>query len=196
MRQSLDYSCGAAALATILTHYYGAAVTERALLGDLLKKREEQADKGGKEGKEAKDGKEWKEEQAGASASRSPGLSFDDLAMLARDRGFLALGVSAQYADLARLRHPAIVALDLEGRQHFSVLRRAGANSVALADASWGNRNMHAATFRQYFLHDAAGTRGRLLLILEKTGARGDETFMLAARPGALVVPGLLQRPH
>lgn len=32
-RQSLDMSCGAAALATLLTHYHGANVTERDVLG-------------------------------------------------------------------------------------------------------------------------------------------------------------------
>jgi predicted double-glycine peptidase len=175
VRQSLDYSCGAAALATVLTHYYGKPVTERSLLDELL---------GGRK------------ERSLASPESASGLSFDDLATLARGRGFLGLGASVSFADLERLRHPVIVALDLDGREHFSVLRRAGAHSVALADPSWGNREMLTETFKKHFLNDAAGSRGRILVILDRTGEQADSAFMNAQGADALLAPGLLQRPH
>ena len=162
VRQTLDYSCGIASLATILSYYFSEPVSEQALLTQY--------------------------------AGEKPDISFDDLAQLARARGYRALGVSVSYADLLRLRHPAIVALDLGERQHFSVLRRARADGVTLADPSWGNHAMHREAFEARFAIDAEQSRGRVLVILAADGAPGDPDFIDAPRPGALITPGLLLR--
>ena len=162
VRQTLDYSCGIASLATILSYYFNEPVSERALLAQF--------------------------------AGDRPQLSFEDLAQLARARGYRALGVSVSYADLQRLRHPAIVALDLGERQHFSVLRRARADGVSLADPSWGNHAMHREAFEARFAIDAERSRGRALVILAADGTPGDPDFLEARRPGPLVAPGLLLR--
>ena len=131
IRQQFDYSCGLAALATILTHHYADPVDELELLQALTIAA-------GTDG-------------AGAG-DRRVGVSFADLAALAGLRGYLARGLSLPLADLARLRQPVIVALSVNRRAHFSVLERVDARGVFhLADPSWGNRRLSAAEFRRYF---------------------------------------------
>lgn len=171
VRQSLDYSCGLAALATVLTHYYDTPVSERALLSEFRR---------------------FSAKTRSSGVDAAAGLSFEDLARLARGHGYRALGLSLGFTELQRLRRPAIVALDLGARRHFSVLRRAGPQSVSLADPSWGNRSMHRQAFIERFLNDANGTRGRALLILRQDAAAGRPSFLEARSAGAQLAPGLL----
>jgi predicted double-glycine peptidase len=144
VRQSRDYSCGLAALATVLTRL-GSPVSEEELLEEIAR-----------------------------GDTIHPEVSFSDLARLARERGFRALGVAIAPDLLPRLRgRPAIVALNVDGSAHFSVLRAAHADgAVWLADPSWGNRRLAGWEFERYF--SANGERGRVLLIVpSSTGEAG-----------------------
>ncbi|MEM9314390.1 MAG: cysteine peptidase family C39 domain-containing protein [Pseudomonadota bacterium] len=121
VRQAYDFSCGLAALATLM-NWHGVSVTEAELLAEL--------------------GDTWRTQQRR--------ISFADLATLARRRGFLAQGVAVPTESLKGLRRPAIVALRTEGRDHFSVLRAVSPDGVALlADPTWGHRRMAEWTFRR-----------------------------------------------
>jgi hypothetical protein len=150
-------------------------------------------------------GAEW------ASAPRSyNGLSFADLQRLARDRGYPTLGVSLALDDLSRLRQPALVALTVSGRQHFSVLRGVDpGGAVHLADPSWGNRRLAPAEFATYFLrptdlaHErsaslashAAGSeppKGRILLV-GRHSAQASERFMSLQRMPVHLPPAALR---
>ena len=144
VRQSLDYSCGLAALATVLSEF-GPAVSEASLLDDL----------------------------GVPSPGARPGISFADLSMLARKRGFRARGVAVRSSLLPRLQgQPVIVAMMIDGRAHFSVLRQASEDgAVWLADPSWGNRRLAAWEFRRYFVGD--GELGRVLLVAPPGQQRG-----------------------
>jgi predicted double-glycine peptidase len=146
VRQQWDYSCGLAALATLLTHDYQAPVSEAALL-EALQDRSPQ------------DG----------AALRQTGVSLADLAWLARRRGFRAAGLALQPSALARLERPAIVYLEQQGMPHFVVLRGLTADGAAfIADPSYGNRYMKAERFLRQFLPGGEGGgegRGRLLLL-------------------------------
>jgi predicted double-glycine peptidase len=156
VRQARDFSCGIASLATLLRAWGIDAVTEAGLLRDLL------ADS----------------ERVSARRLAQRGVSFAQLANLARRHGFSALGIDVATMDLQRLRHPVIVALDVGVGMHFSVLRGITASgAVLLADPSWGNRWLSAWEFRRYYEDDAG--RGRLLLI---------------HRPGAAAAPRIERR--
>lgn len=121
VRQQHDYSCGAAALASLLTYYYLKPTEERQLLEQLLHSREAEA------------------------------LSFADIASLAEAYGLKSLGVALTIDKLQFLRQPAILALKTSERAHFSLLRGVGeSGSVLLADPSWGNRWLSRAEFATY----------------------------------------------
>ncbi|MEO1081431.1 MAG: cysteine peptidase family C39 domain-containing protein [Pseudomonadota bacterium] len=123
VRQGYDFSCGLAALATLMS-WQGVRVSEAELLAEL--------------------GDSWRAE------NRS--ISFADLAMLARRLGFVAQGVAVPTESLKGLRRPAIVALRTEGRAHFSVLRAVAPDgAVLLADPTWGHRRVAAWAFRRAF---------------------------------------------
>jgi predicted double-glycine peptidase len=168
VRQARDYSCGAAALATLLSRYYGQPVRESDVL-DLLRNPSP--------------------EMSLAPDWETSGMSFATLASLAAHFGLRSQGLSLSADDLLRLRFPAIAQLQRDGWSHFTVISGIGAGgAVQLADPSWGNRRLGAADFRKLWLDSRSG-RGRLLLLLPATeqGISG-QAFALD-RPQPLLRP-------
>lgn len=134
VKQRFDYSCGAAALATLLTHGLGDPVGEQELLTDLLQmiSAEDQA-----------------------SVQRK-GLSLLDLQQLAQRRGFQAQGFRIAADQLAKLRHPVIVFVQPHGDRHFTVLKGVRGDRAFLADPSLGNQRMPLYRFLDMWA-DGAG---------------------------------------
>ncbi|MDP5053648.1 MAG: cysteine peptidase family C39 domain-containing protein [Congregibacter sp.] len=154
VRQARDYSCGAAALATVLTHFYGDPVSEQSLLEQIHDQRI----------------------RLEGTDTLTKGLSFAEMASLARDRDYPALGVDVSFDDLKRLAVPVIVALVVDGRAHFSVLRKVDEEDrVFLADPSWGNRQLGRDAFLKSFVRDDERLSGRVLIVgsRDATGAGG-----------------------
>lgn len=152
VRQERDFSCGLAALATILSWSVGESVTESELLRELLVQLETSTPRSIAQG----------------------GVSFADLARLAAGRGHSVLGVEVPVAAFTTLRRPAIVALQADGQAHFSVLRAVDEDKVVwLADPTWGNRRLSMRQFERLFAHyPGAGPqepRGRVLLVSSAT---------------------------
>jgi predicted double-glycine peptidase len=156
VRQQKDYSCGAAALATLLTHFYLDPVSEKELLEQALDLRA----------------------SSRAQGSYMKGLSFSEMAVLARSREYPVLGLDVSYSDLKKLKLPVIVALEVQGRAHFSVLRKIDdQDRVFLADPSWGNRQWGRDEFLESFTADKNTSRGRILLVASKNERGGDDVF-------------------
>lgn len=180
VRQERDFSCGLAALATLLSTTGGSEVTENELLGELLGDRAHTAHR----------------VKESASRIENGGVSFADLARLARVRGREAFGVRITPAALQRLRSPAIVALQVNGRAHFSVLRGLDENGVAdLADPTWGNRRLSSIEFERAFL-SGAGTAlapgtGRVLLVSTVAGGRAAASNAFSAPVPVYLAPRL-----
>lgn len=185
IRQSLDYSCGLAALATVLSDL-GTPVSEAELLSALF--AGPASSQGDTPRRDADAPVLSPPAEAPAPGAEHRDISFADLARLARQRGFSALGIAAPLETLKKLRVPAIVAMDIDGRAHFSVLRAVAHDGAALlADPSWGNRRLAAWEFERYALSDAAGEDGgrplcRLLLLGPSDTPQADPG---AARPAA-----------
>ncbi|WP_439107495.1 C39 family peptidase [Congregibacter sp.] len=168
VKQQRDYSCGAAALATVLTHFYNDPVSEEVLLQQLLSQRR----------------------SAGAEALHSQGLSFADMASLARARDYPVLGVELAYQDLKRLAVPVIVALRVAGRAHFSVLRRINnLDRIFLADPSWGNRQLGKEEFLKIFARTEDNSTGRILIVGAKGPEHGDDAFRHRPSRRVLIAP-------
>jgi len=150
VKQRFDYSCGAAALATVLRYGFGEKVTEREVLTqlfDLLTEEEKEV-------------------------ARNKGFSLLHLQRVAQARGYKAQGfrLDAQY--LPRLGGPVIVFIEPRGYKHFAVLRGVRGDRVYLADPSRGNVRMPAYTFLEGWLQE--GDKGIIFVIEPKSGLPED----------------------
>jgi len=123
-KQDLDYSCGSAAVATILRSYYGVEVYEK----DILKEVEKLGNDGA--------------------------ASFSDLQEAVQTFGFKATGISTDFDTLKTIKIPALLYLKYRDQDHFSVLRGISDSHVLLADSSWGNRTFTAHQFSKLWLDD------------------------------------------
>jgi predicted double-glycine peptidase len=115
VRQAYDYSCGSAALVTVINHYLGIPVSEQQAMEGMLAHGER--DK--------------------IIARR--GFSLLDMKRYVATLGADAQGFRAGLDDLAGLSQPAIVPIDYAGFKHFVVLRGVREGKVYLADPSAGH---------------------------------------------------------
>jgi predicted double-glycine peptidase len=121
--QQWDVSCGAAALATLLTYHYGEPVSEKAVAQAMLGKTDP------------------------LRVKVRGGFSLLDLKRYAEARGFQADGYTGvSLADLVKLG-PAIVPVQLEGYPHFVVFRALSGDRVLIADPAFGNRSVEVELF-------------------------------------------------
>ena len=132
VRQAYDYSCGAAALATLLTYGLADAVTERDILGAVL-------------------GALAQDEQA---VRKKEGLSLLDLQRVAQARGHKAQGFRLAPEYLPQLQGPVIVFIRPRGYEHFAVLKGVRDDRVYLADSSLGNVRMAVTKFLDMWLDE------------------------------------------
>jgi len=135
IKQRYDYSCGSAALATLLHFGFDDDVTERDVLAAVFDTLSDDD----------------------ASLRRKEGLSLLDLQRVARSRGYRAQGFRLLPEHLPLLRGPVIVFIKPFGYEHFAVLRGTKGDRVYLADPSRGNLRQPAYRF----LHDWVGEDGK-----------------------------------
>lgn len=114
-RQSLDISCGSAALATILRFQFGDPVTEEELIRAILKR------------------------VAQKEVNRRGGFTLLDLKRVATELGYTVHGYKLTFEQLAELRTPALVPVTIRGYKHFVVFRGVVGDRVVLADPAFGN---------------------------------------------------------
>ena len=115
--QKYDYSCGAAALATILRYYWEDDVTEKQLLDAML--RVLTVD-------EVKD-------------RIKNGMSITDLRRSAVELGYLSSIGTMTFEQLTQSKIPLLVPLKLKGFDHFVVYRGVAGGRVYIADPVRGN---------------------------------------------------------
>jgi uncharacterized protein len=123
--QSLDYSCGAAAVATLLNYHFGHEVTEV----DALQGMFEHGDQEG---------------------IRKRGFSMLDMKRYAEARGLQVEGFKVEDLDtLKKLEIPVITLVDTALYKHFVVIRGVDDRFVYVADPSWGNRRLLREDFQK-----------------------------------------------
>ena len=154
VKQRFDFSCGAAALATILRYGLGAMTTERELLVDLFGLLSD--DERGVVGK--------------------TGFSLLHLQRVAQARGYSAEGFKIAPEELRLLSGPVLVFIEPRGYKHFAVLRGIDGDRVVLADPSRGNIRIRLDTFLKSWLQ-ADGTG--IIFVVESPGARADGKSVL-----------------
>jgi uncharacterized protein len=162
VKQQLDYSCGAAALATLLTYYFGEEISEQAILQLLVSG--------------------LTKDQQRLKAQR--GFSLLDLKQVAQAKGYRAAGFKLTIEQLQQLAAPVIVFVQPLGYKHFAVLRGIDRGRVFLADPSRGNLRMSIGRF----LSEWDG----IIFVLGKPGEEDITTYPLALPRPDVIQPELL----
>lgn len=124
VRQKTDFSCGAAAVATLLTHHYGMPVDEAAVLDEVLR-------------------------YADPETVRESGLSLLDLKSYLARHGYRAEGFRTTLDRLELAAVPAITLINTEGYAHFVVIRGLRDGQVLVADPALGNRILARDAFER-----------------------------------------------
>lgn len=145
VRQAFDYSCGSAALATLLSRP-GAPVAEQSILMEVLSVLPE----------------------AEMGRTLESGLTLLDLKRAAERRGHRADGFRVEPRLLPKLSRPVIVFIRPRGYEHFAVLRGVRGDRVHLADPARGNVRMPAWRFLEMWSDDEG--RG-VIFVVENAGA-------------------------
>lgn len=147
VKQQRDYSCGAAALATI-TRYYWRDMSANEL--DYLRTIE----------------KMLTPEELQDRVQR--GLSMTDLRRLAVKKGYVASIGRVELQKLYELKVPVVVAIRVDEFDHFVVLKGIRCGQVHLADPSRGNIRIPVQQFACQWIDKA------LLVVLEKGKTTSD----------------------
>ena len=122
IRQKYDFSCGSAAVATLLTYQYGYPVNEQAAFEQMYA-----------QGDRAKIGKE--------------GFSLLDIKRYLAANGFEADGFEVPLDRLEQEHLPAIVLIDERGYHHFVVVKGLYDGRVLIGDPALGTRSLPRARF-------------------------------------------------
>ena len=145
VKQRFDFSCGAAALATLMRFGLGEPVTERVILEQLFNLLSDQE----------------------RPTVRNTGFSLLHLQRVAQARGYNAQGFRLDPADVAMLGGPVLVFIEPRGYKHFAVLRGVQGDRVYLADPSRGNIRVPMYTFLADWVQDDG--RG-IIFVVEPAG--------------------------
>lgn len=122
IKQQFDFSCGSAALATLLTHHYGKTVTEQDVFRAMFEKGDQ-------------------------PRIRREGFSLFDIKSYLESNGFQADGFEASLDLLAKANVPAIVLIQENGYSHFVVVKGIRGDNVLIGDPSSGTRIVSRADF-------------------------------------------------
>lgn len=156
-KQNLDWTCGLAALATLINWSSSEAVTEEELLAQALATFPDASER-----------------------FAVQGLSLLEIKILAQARGYRASAYKVPPEMLLKLRTPVLVYLDSGTTNHFSVLR--GIDPVSrrayLADPSLGHQRLPLYRFLEMW--DTQDGKG-ILLALDRDGI----TWAANSRPPA-----------
>lgn len=125
IRQAYDYSCGSAALTTLLDYYLGRNLEERQVMEGLLRFGEAQ------------------------KIVERRGFSLLDMKRFVAALGYKSGGFRAAFSDLDALEHPAIVPIEYAGFKHFVVVRDVYNDHVFVADPSLGNISFTRVRFEE-----------------------------------------------
>jgi uncharacterized protein len=117
VHQQNDFTCGAAALATVLQYVYGRKTSESDIVDDMLKNTD-------------------------ADTARRNGFSLLDMKRYVERIGLRAHGYRVDRTSLLALKIPVIALQTTRGYAHFVVVKRVRDGIVYVADPALGHREM------------------------------------------------------
>ncbi|HPO18636.1 MAG TPA: C39 family peptidase [Rubrivivax sp.] len=123
IRQQYDFSCGSAALSTLLTYHYGYKVSEEQIFAEMYAKGDQ-------------------------PKIRQEGFSLFDMKRYLENHGFQADGFEASLDKLEAAGIPAIVLINENGYNHFVVVKGLRDGRVLVGDPSGGTRAVSLQAFQ------------------------------------------------
>jgi len=122
IRQQYDFSCGSAALATLLRYHYGEPQTEQTAFLGMFREGDQQQ-------------------------IRRLGFSLLDMKRYLAGRNVPSDGYRVTMEQIASARIPGIALIDFNGYKHFVVVKGIDGDSVVLGDPSLGLRRQSIKAF-------------------------------------------------
>ena len=113
VRQRYDFSCGSAALATMLTYHYDRPTSEREVFAAMWRTGDQEN-------------------------IRRVGFSMFEMKTALENLGYRTAGFRLTVDQLRRLRRPSIVLIDLNGFRHFVVVKGAREDRLLVGDSVRG----------------------------------------------------------
>lgn len=160
VRQAFDYSCGAAAFATLLTYGLDDPMSEQEVLGQAFQNLSQ-------------------DEEA---LRKKEGLSLLDLQNIAQGRGHKAQGFRLNPDALVKLPGPVIVFIKPRGYEHFAVLRGIRGDRAYVADPSLGNVRIPMYKFLHMWLDEKG--KGIIFVVERADGAWSKDYALQLPRHG------------
>lgn len=154
IHQRFDYSCGSAALATLLNYHLGENFTERQVISGMIQHSDP------------------------AKIRRRRAFSLLDMKKFVDVLGYHGQGYSAKTEDIADLDEPVILPIEVFGYEHFVVFKGFHGDRVFVADPWLGNTSYTRQDFEQIwtrkviFMVDPKGRGSRNMLRLSKQDLR------------------------
>jgi predicted double-glycine peptidase len=179
VKQQFDYSCGSAALATLLSFGLDDRVSEQDLLRALLEPLS----------------------AAELAKLEHQGLTLAALQKLARARGHRAQGFRIESSQLAALTRPVIVFIRPNGFPHYAVLKGLRGDRAYLADPTLGNLRLPLYQFLSQWADESG--RGVILAVEPNSGQwppgyalqlradQGDAVDIIAAQHSTTITKAL-----
>lgn len=128
VRQQYDFSCGSAALATLLTHHYNTPVTEQVVFEQMYSNGDQ-------------------------NKIRQQGFSLLDMQRFLATRGLRGDGFSLPLEKLIEAKLPAIVLVTDHGYNHFVVIKGVADGRILVGDPSKGARAIPVEQFRDMWVN-------------------------------------------
>lgn len=146
VRQRWDYSCGSAALSTVLSHHLDDPTPESAVVVSILRRTDP------------------------VRVRSRGGFSLLDLKHYLGRRGYDSAGyVDLEFDELEAFEIPPIVPVNLKGYDHFVVFRGRHGDRVVLADPAFGNMTMSVPRFLELW-------QSRIAFVVKDIEPRDAET--------------------
>jgi predicted double-glycine peptidase len=164
VRQQYDFSCGSAALATLLHYHYGDPHTEQtAFLGM------------------------WRD--GDRAQIRRLGFSLLDMKRYLAARGIAADGYRVTLDQIAKARTPGIALIDTNGYKHFVVVKGLEDGRILLGDPALGLRHVPAEDFAKMWNGILFAVNGRTQLAKASFGREAEWSLVPRGRVLAAMEP-------
>lgn len=144
LHQQYDFSCGSAAVATLLSHHYAFPVSEQFVFEQMYLNGDQQK-------------------------IRREGFSLLDIKRFLATQGFMADGFELPLDKLTEAAYPAIVLVVENGYNHFVVIKGLSASRVLIGDPAGGTRALARSSFDAmwrskllFVIHDRSAERKNL----------------------------------
>jgi predicted double-glycine peptidase len=165
VHQAFDYSCGSAALTTVLQYHLGLPITEQQAMEGMLEHGERE------------------------KIIERRGFSLLDMKRYVATLGSDSGGFRAGMDDLRKLGQPAIVPIDYAGFKHFVVVKGIRDDRVFIADPSAGNIAFSVGEFAQLW------DKGTLFVIYpSKTHPAVQSSLALSDTDLGMISPDLIRQ--